>query len=124
MPKVFSGFMTDMSDDQDVMQDGDHNVAIVDGIEGLRQKILMKLRFWRGEWPLAVQDGIPYYERIFGRTQNASIGASVITSAIRDEEEVRDVINIESSIDPATRHMTYSADVVSIHGQIPISVTV
>ena len=116
MAKTLSGFRNGMSGDNNLQASGNaQNVAVVTGLEGLRQSILMKLRMWQGEWDLARQDGVPYLQEIFARTSD--VRTTIITSIIRSDPEVTGVHNIQTDLDRETRKGTYSCTVSSIHGE-------
>ena len=95
--------------------------SIVRGDEDIRQRILQRLRFFRGEWFLDVRAGTPWFQRVLVRAAPIGIVTTVITNAINTVEGVISVSNVQSAINRETRRFTFSADVTTENGQISIS---
>lgn len=76
------------------------NLAIVQGIEAVRQRVLQRLHFVRGEWFLSDTEGIPYYQELFGQPYNEGLAARVISSEILRVAGVANVEVVSASLAP------------------------
>ena len=123
MARTFSVFPAQLSPQGDLRTTPNLQIEIVEGLEALRQRTIMRLRFWQGEWPIAIDEGVPYIQEIFSRPVNSNIAATIITSIIRSDNEVTGIFQILTSFDPITRSFTYSCRVSSIFGDFPIDLT-
>ena len=98
--------------------DGDLDFTLIDGIESLRQRLVQRLLFWRGEWFLDTSQGVPYLPSVLGRQGSLTLLRQVITAYIEVDDEVTGVRNIEIEFRPTDRRAGYRADVDTIHGTI------
>ena len=94
--------------------DGDIDPAfvLVDGLEAVRQRVLQRLAFVRGEWFLDTGAGVPYYEEIFNRPHHEGLAAQVIAQELARLPLVQDVQVRRSSTDALTRrlHVEFQVD--------------
>lgn len=100
----------------------DFDGNIVDGIESLRQRVRQAILFRLGTWFANVQRGVPYDELI-GHQTTSGLAASTITEAIIEEgdDEVKTVDDVVSSLDHNTREFSYSAHVITVYGDMPVT---
>ena len=98
---------------QDLRLDSKGNIAIVDGLESVRQRIIQRLLFWRGEWFLDTNAGVPYREAIFRNFRSAGLAGAVIGEQIERVEDVTGTADVEVTIDPDTRSARYDTNSVS-----------
>lgn len=96
------------------------NLGVATDLEGLRQKIVQKLRFFRGDWFLNSQEGIPYYQNILVKPSDAGFVTSILNNAITEEVEVTGLGAVTSSLDPVTREFFYSVQVQTIFGTMGV----
>ena len=91
--------------------------TIVAGIESLRQRVQQAILFRIRTWFLNLNRGVDY-SLIQGHQTTASIAASTITAAIREEggAEITAISNIEFSLDHDTRVYRYSCECATIYG--------
>lgn len=124
--RTISAFAPDdhSADNQDIRVTSTGDLEIVDGLENVRQRVIERLRFWVGQWFLRVEDGVPYRPEIFHRPTSVGLAAAVVTSQIRDVEEVTGVANVVAQIDPLSRRMTYSATIMTVYGDMQIGETI
>lgn len=94
---------------------------IARGDESIRQRILQRLRFFRGEWFLNKRAGTPWFQRVLVRAAPIGIVTTVITDAISSVEGVISVSNVQSTINRETRRFTFSADITTENGTISIN---
>lgn len=102
--------------------DGIHDLAgtVVTDLEALRQRVVQRLRFRRGEWQLDLSAGT---DSVIGHQTTVGLAAGVISDAIRDEggSEVTEVHDVVATLDGETRVFRYSAVVETVYGQMTIS---
>ena len=99
----------------------DLNNQIIDGIESVRQRVVQRLRFRARSWFINLQKGVPYTPQVFGHQTTLPIATATITAAIKEVPDVTDVLDVDSTLDPDTRRMTYSATVHTIFGNFSMS---
>lgn len=89
--------------------------------EEILQRIKIRLRFFKGEWFLNTEHGIPYFQDILGsKSLDNNIIESIFRKAILDVKGVKALI--ESSIDyePLERKITYFFKALSINSTLII----
>ena len=105
----------------DIHVDAQGNLALADELPSVELRVLERLRFWRSEWFLAFNDGVPYLTEIFQRPVSVGLASSILTNEVLNVEEVTGVLNVEASIDPATRTLFWSATVSSTFGDVQVA---
>lgn len=110
--------------DESFTIDASGNLAVLDGVQALRQKIVRKLKHFRGEWSLDTSSGVPYLQTIFERPITPGLVASILNREIQEEPEVTSLGVVSVDLDPATRGFSYQAQVFHIYGSQPITVEV
>lgn len=108
-------------DAQDLHLDERGDLAVVTGLEDVRQRVIERLRFWRGDWYLDRTDGVPYIQEVFTRPMSAGLAASIVSGVIRSVAGVTGVRDVEATVDPVTRTLAYSARVDTVHGSTAVS---
>ena len=78
----------------------DNDIAVTDSIE---QGILIRLRWWFGEWRFGPDYGVKYFERVFVKNPNKTLIASDLQKQIMDVDGVLRVENIDIDMDYKTR---------------------
>lgn len=84
-----------------------------DGMEAFIQRLKIKLMFFKGEWFLNQNFGIPYFDEIFGKSTNSKDAAdNVFKVAITETEGVESLTNYSSIFTPQTREFSLSFSVI------------
>ena len=111
---------TSALDPDDPASPFDLDGRVVSGIEALRQRVIQRLRFQRGTWPLNPAAGS---DTVFGHQVGPTLAAQIITATIRDEgrDEVSGVTDVEVNVDASTRRLNYSARVLTVYGDLEIA---
>lgn len=103
-----------------VFRDGD--LATVSGADAIVQDIACRLAFFRGEWFLAPDEGVPWFERVLVKNPNPALVRSTIRDALLSTPGVLDVLELSIRFDAAARNLavTYrvSTDLGEIQGAI------
>ena len=82
-----------------------------------RQRLLIRLSMFRGEWFADVNFGIPYFESIYGKDNQAATD-SILKAAIRNTEGVIRITKFLSELDKKTRLYTLTFSVTTREGAI------
>jgi hypothetical protein len=100
----------------------DRRLTIISGSntdEEILQRIKIRLRFFKDEWYLNSDHGLPYFEDILG-TKNVDINGveSLFREQILDVEGVREITESAIDYDGTTRKLSYSFSAVSINNTV------
>ena len=90
-------------------------LVVVDNEQQLAQKITQRLKLFYAEWFLDTTRGVQYFQNIFGGNANIDIASQIFTDEIKKEQDVTNVINIETNFN--NRKLTYSCDIISTFGE-------
>lgn len=103
------------------------HMALIDGADRVAQQIKITLGFWKGEWFLNTQQGVPYPERILVKNPNASHIRQVLQEQIASVDGVTRASVDSVLVDQQSRtaEVIYSAETdrgkiteeVSIYGR-------
>ena len=112
----------------DLALDADGDLAIVsgdasfvDGADQLRQHLQIRLRFFRAEWFLDENAGVPYFQQIFVKGTPLARVHSVITNEILATPDVSRLLAFSTNFDSRTRKLTVDFAVDSRYGQVNVS---
>lgn len=89
-----------------VFEHGD--LAFVEDDDAIRQHLLVRLRFFRGEWFLNVLEGMPYFERVLAKGVPLAAIEVLFRKVIIETPGVTGVTNIALDYEAGTRHLTLS----------------
>ena len=84
--------------------------------ENLAQRLLIRLRTFRGEWFLDENLGIDYFGQILGKNRNKSTVDTIIQSEILQEQEVLQLAEYNSVYDNALRKLNISFKARTLDG--------
>jgi uncharacterized protein (DUF2164 family) len=76
--------------------------------EFVSQKIENKLMFFKAEWFLNFELGIPYFDNIFVKNPDINLINTIFIREIRSIEEIIEIIKFETEYNPQLR--TYAID--------------
>ena len=105
-----------LSADLDLMPSTRGELPVVEGLEAVRQRVFQRLRFFRNEWFLAANQGVPYLQQIFVQPTPAGLAAQIIVAEILAVRGVTDVTDVDARLDPATRKLALRARVHTPEG--------
>lgn len=74
----------------------------------VHQRLLARLRFFRGEWFLNLDAGMPYFQHILVKAPDLRLLKSIYTQAIRGVGGVREVLDVALTFDPRERRLSVS----------------
>jgi len=93
----------------------------IDSPATVAQAILTRLRLWRGEWFVNLDDGVPYYSDVLGKYTQAQRDA-VIRRVVTLTPGVKSIVRYSSTYDSAARTFTVSMVVDTIYGQAVVNI--
>lgn len=74
-----------------------YDIAIVDGVEALKQRLKQRLLLFRGEWFLDLNAGVPYFSDVFIKQPRRNILESAFKREIVGDPEVTALTSFELS---------------------------
>lgn len=84
----------------------------------IRQKIAVRLRFFRGEWFLDQNIGMPYFQNILVKNPNLPMIQSLYREAIVTVPGVSDVKNFTYTFDGKIRRLSLDFQVITDTSQV------
>lgn len=119
--------MFDLKLDEDthdiIYEDGDFQLTPTES-QSLAQKLRIKLLTFMGEWYLNEEEGIPYYQSIFGKNRAKETIDNIFKVAILEEPDVISLMEFRSSIDVKRRVYRMDFKVRSENDDEPIPITI
>lgn len=98
-----------LTNDQDI-DVTDYAMSLVEDDEAIKQRLLIRLMIFKGEWFLDTDLGLPYYQTIFQKGVTKEVVDTVIKREIESVEGVSRIVSFSSTLNNATR--AYSCDFV------------
>lgn len=93
-------------------------LVLVDGVDELVQKLIVRLQFFLGEWFLDQRLGIPYYQAILVKSPNLVSVQSIFREVILETPGVDELLGaIVLSLDGALRRLSVSFTVRATTGE-------
>lgn len=94
-----------LSSDGDLYINEKGDITLVDSV---RQKILIRIRWWLGEWRWDDEEGLPYKDELFIKNPDTDEFEMNIRDKIFDVDEVTEVQDVTVAYDRKTRIGTVS----------------
>lgn len=98
--------------------------VILTGIEAIKQKVKLRLRFFLGEWFLNTSEGVSWRQNIFVKNPNMTIVNSVIKEAILGTTGINGIVSFELLIDKTNRTLTVNFKAQTNYGIATLGVTI
>lgn len=118
MARTISAF--DAAGSQDLHLDQFGNLAVVSGLEDVRQRVVERLQFFLGTWFLEVDAGVPYRSEVFVRGVSAGLASALVSDHIRATPGVTDVRDVVASINRVDREFSYTATIETPYGETTV----
>ncbi|MYD94836.1 MAG: hypothetical protein F4Y02_14350 [Chloroflexi bacterium] len=84
--------------------------AVADGTEAVRQRVVQRLRLFRGEAFTDADAGVPYIPDLLGARLPSALAASIVRSVLLSVDGVEDVLRIEVDLDGSTRQLSIDVE--------------
>ena len=94
------------------------DLVLITGAEEVAQRIRIRLRLFLGEWFLAPEEGMPYWQRILGHRITRPALLSIFRQAIQDTEGVASIESLSADVDGARRSVRISFRVTTDTGAV------
>ena len=94
------------------------DLQIINEIDALVQKIIIKLKFFFAEWYLDTTKGIKYYESILVKNPDINLIENIFKAAIIEEDEITRIVEFKTDYDVVNRLLTVDFIVDSIYGEV------
>jgi hypothetical protein len=98
-----------------VLEAGD--AVLCHGVAAIAQDWSLRMRLFRGEWPLDRRVGIDYQRLVFDARPSDALLRHIFESVTRETAGVRSVERLEFSLDRRSRQLTVTATATSIAGE-------
>lgn len=114
--------MKDLLFDFDNYRDVAGHGVMATGVDVIRQRIMLKLMIWQGEWFLDTEIGMPYVQELIGKRGTLDLLRRVVKKKIEDTDGVIEVTRISINLDAKTRNASINCDILTRHGRIEIDI--
>lgn len=95
------------------------NLRLTDTLtEFVSQKIENILLFFKGEWFLDYEKGIPYFEKIFTKNPDINLINTIFIREIRAIDEIVEIVKFETVYTASTRTFEIDFEVIANDGTI------
>ena len=98
-----------------------YDIVATDSIE---QAILIKLRWFFGEWIYNTELGVQWFEKVLVKNPNKLLIRRMIEDAVLSVDGVKSVSNVTLSLNSTTRKATIGFDVVTTQGKQDVMETI
>lgn len=86
---------------------------LADTPDAIAQNVMTRLALWRGSWFLDTTEGTPWLQEILGKHEAVE---SVLRARILETPGVTEISKFESILNPDTRTIRISAEIVTRYG--------
>jgi hypothetical protein len=86
------------------------------------QSVLTRLKLWQGQWFLDLTAGTPWLQKVLGKTSKKTYDLA-IRARVLGTQGVTAITNYSSTLDPATRVLTVSIDIMTQFGPATVATT-
>lgn len=100
----------------------DGDLVMVSGVDEIAQRLRIRLRLFAGEWFLAPDAGVPYFERILGQKISKAALLSILREQVLACPGVASIETLDADVDGARRSVTVTLSVTTDEGQ-PLAAT-
>lgn len=107
--------LSTLDDDLDLTGE---KLSIVDGDDAIIQHLLVRLRFFKGEWFLDERVGVPYYDTILVKNPDFIAIRSIFRNAILSTPGIANLDSLTTSFEASTRKLTVSFAAIKTDGGV------
>lgn len=111
-----------------INEDGDllianYDLQIVTSLDQTIQELIIRLKFFLGEWFLDTEAGIPYYQDFFVKAPNQIRIESVLKNEILDTPGILELTSFVSDFDEINRKYSVRFGALADEGEFELEVT-
>ena len=86
------------------------DISMFETIEdGTVQAVKIRLQNYQGNWFLDLNNGIPYYQEIFGYNDTKDLADTYIKTTIKNTDNITSITNYTSTLEDATLKVVFAA---------------
>ena len=103
------GIVLDVDDENPVANDlrlVDGQLVLVTGTESIRQDLMVRLRWFKGEWFLDARVGVPWFQSILGHKAADATIERVLRRVIQTTPGIEAVEALSFALDPEDRELS------------------
>lgn len=112
----------------DLALDSSHDIYLTDyeptmsaGIDQVRQRLLVRLKLFMGEWYLDEEAGLPYYKDVLTASPKLALVEAVFRKEILSLPEIEALTAFEMTYDGSARQLGIDFTAISSEGEVTIS---
>lgn len=94
------------------------SLVLIDGVDAVAQDLLLRLRFFKGEWFLDTRLGMPYFQKLLGVKPNASVVKNIFRTAIQNTPGVLTINDLSVDYNGQTRAVRVGFRVQAEDGEL------
>ena len=114
--------MTDIKlDDNNDIAIENNDIVLITAVDEVRQRLLVNLRTFKGEWFLDLEMGIPYYQDILKKNIDINVIETILKDAILASPGVLELLDFSLELDNSNRHLDVNFTARASEGEIVIS---
>jgi len=110
-----------LNEDTHDLEVANYDLSIVDGLEQIRQKLSIRLKFFYGEWFLDTTSGAKLYDTVFVKNPNLKLVASMYKATILETPGVKSIMEYNQTYSASTRSLSVSFKVNTIYGELTVA---
>lgn len=97
------------------------DLAVVSGLEAIRQHLRQRLQFFRGEYAHDITRGIPYHDEFFKKNPNPIVMDYVLKDTILTTPGVTELLSFSMDLNNSTRILNIAFKVSTDYGNLVYS---
>lgn len=102
-----------------LMSNGD--LYLTTEYNAIAQDVRLRLRFFKGEWFLDLDAGVPFFEAILVKSPNLAIIRDIISEKILEAPGVKSITSLTLDFNRATRELNVAATVNTDLGELNLN---
>lgn len=97
------------------------NLQVLAGAEAIVQGVLVRLQFFKGEWFLDLDAGIPYFQSVLVKNPDPNVLQTIFREAILATPGVLALTSLVLTLDRVTRRLTVAFRISTDVGELDAS---
>ena len=113
---------TDLQLDSDFdldLVEGD--LALIEGLDAIRQHVRQRLQLFLGEWFLDITVGVPYFQNVYVKNPNFIVVEALFRDRVLSTPGIDEVNSFDFDYDNNTRQLSVSFAATTINGDLNFS---
>jgi hypothetical protein len=100
------------------------DLLLVDGLDYVKQKLMIRLQFFFGEWYLDTTKGVKYYDEVLIQNPTLSRVQSILKAVISETTGVNKLLSFSADFSRVGRTLDLKFTVDTIYGQVTLTTVV